>query len=154
MKELVSNPLLGTSSLCDKAISLPVAPFPVYAVRIQHTAEQKSTSAGEVCHGKGDGGIAEQGWNRSEWQRTTWNAHPNRSSNLVLWCLHGSGSAPCTHGRARPGARGSESGHFNSFCQRSIRLMQRGNSWAAAFREKHHNLLRGLGHHWSIWQSQ
>lgn len=58
---MASNSLLGMSSLCDKAISLPVALFPVYAGRIQHTAEQKSTSAGEMCHREGDGGIAEKG---------------------------------------------------------------------------------------------
>lgn len=58
---MASNSLLGTSFLCDKAISLPMALFPVYAVRIQHTAEQQSTSAGEMCHGKGEGGIAEKG---------------------------------------------------------------------------------------------
>lgn len=64
MKEMASNSLLGMSFLRDKAISLPVAPFPVYAVRIQHTAEQQSTSAGnagERCHRKGDGGIDEKG---------------------------------------------------------------------------------------------
>lgn len=54
--------------------------------------------------------------------------HPNRSSELLLRCLRGPGSAPCIYGRARPGARGSEPGHFNSSCQRSIHLMQRGNS--------------------------
>lgn len=73
--------------------------------------------------------------------------HPNRSSKLLLRCLHGRGSAPCIYGRARPGARGSEPVHFNSSCQRSIHLMQRGNSCAAVFREKRHHLLWGLGHH-------
>ena len=58
---MASNSLLGTSSLCDKAISLPVALFPVYAVRIQHTAEQQSTRTGEMCHRKGDRGTSEKG---------------------------------------------------------------------------------------------